>query len=119
LLILDAERQKQADYQQRVGPAWSNPHELIFTTPIGTPVDPDNYSKAVASSGAKAGVGRIGTHILRHSAGSFLFANGVPTKVIAEVLGHSATRITEEIYIHVQARATQHAADVMDRALWG
>ena len=38
-------------------------------------------------------------------------------KVVAELLGHSSTRITEETYSHVTARLVQDAGDAIGRAL--
>lgn len=40
-------------------------------------------------------------HILRHTYGSLLASKGVPLQVIAELLGHSDTRITSRHYAHL------------------
>ena len=53
---------------------------------------------------------------LRHSAGSLLFAMGVPMKVTSETLGHSSERATSEIYVHLQAEHPIVAADAMGGA---
>lgn len=42
-----------------------------------------------------------GVHSLRHTFASMLFQNGCDVKVVSEILGHSDTKITENIYIHV------------------
>lgn len=43
----------------------------------------------------------ISFHILRHTYGSLLASKGVPLQVIAELLGHSDTRITNRHYAHL------------------
>ena len=42
-----------------------------------------------------------GVHTLRHTFASMLFQKGCTVKVVSEILGHSDTKITENIYIHV------------------
>ena len=38
-------------------------------------------------------------------------------KVVAELLGHSSVRITQDTYSHVTARLVQEAGDAIARAL--
>lgn len=40
-------------------------------------------------------------HILRHTYASHLAMNGVPMAVIAAILGHGDTRMTEKHYAHL------------------
>lgn len=73
-VILDADVQQQR-HIERSGEHWSLTHgPLVFTTPIGTPIDPDNYRHQVSTLAKSVGIGHIGTHTLRRSAGSFLYA---------------------------------------------
>lgn len=44
----------------------------------------------------------VSFHILRHTYGSLLAMKGVSLQVIAEVLGHSDTRMTQKHYSHLQ-----------------
>ena len=44
----------------------------------------------------------VSFHILRHTYGSFLAKRGVSLQVIAKLLGHSDTRMTEKHYAHLQ-----------------
>ena len=41
-----------------------------------------------------------GLHLLRHSHGSRMLANGVPLPVVSQRLGHSSVRTTADIYAH-------------------
>ncbi len=43
----------------------------------------------------------VSFHILRHTYGSFLASKGVSLQVIAELLGHSDTRVTNRHYAHL------------------
>lgn len=60
--VLKAEQKRQRREQRKVGEAWNNEHDFVFTTPIGTPIDPDNYRHRVGKLAEAAGIGHIGTH---------------------------------------------------------
>ncbi len=111
-------RSTQAAERLAIGPAWQDPAGLVFTTPVGTPVDPANYRHRLATITDKAGLGRWTTHELRHSAGSFLFAAGVPMKLISQMLGHSSERVTSDVYVHTAEAARTQVAAAMANALW-
>jgi len=48
---------------------------------------------------------------------SLLLAQGVPVKVIADILGHSQLATTSDLYGHIFPAAHREAADLMDRIL--
>jgi integrase len=56
-------------------------------------------------------------HDLRHSHATALLLEGISVKVISERLGHSSTKITQDIYSHVLPQMQEQAADVMDKLL--
>jgi integrase len=109
--------------------------DLIFRSTAGTALDPSNVwaylSKATQHAGAEyddaarkkiksgTGLGHWHPHELRHSAASLLLAQGVPLKVVSEMLGHSGINVTANVYVHVMAPARDEAAEAMDRALGG
>jgi site-specific recombinase XerD len=53
----------------------------------------------------------------RHTAASFLLAQGVAPRVVMEVLGRSSFALTMDTYTHVLPTVMRDAADAMDRAL--
>jgi integrase len=55
--VLRAHRARQAAERLAAGPAWTD-SELIFTTEIGTPVEPGSFSHAFANMALRAGLGR-------------------------------------------------------------
>ncbi len=115
---LRAWRAIQAAERLALGDAWQDRLGLVFTTPIGTPVDPDNYRHALSAVTEAAGLGHWTTHELRHSAGSILFAEGVPLKLISEMLGHASERITADVYVHTEQAQRGQVAEAMAAALW-
>jgi integrase len=59
----------------------------------------------------KAGLGRDWTpRELRHTFVSLLSDSGVPTKQIADAVGHTSTRTTEVVYRHQLRPVTRTAA---------
>jgi integrase len=81
-------RARQAAERAVAGEAWRE-SGLVFTSVIGSPVEPANVNKEFAALCAKAGVRRIRFHDLRHSCATMLYELGVPIENIQDVLGHS------------------------------
>lgn len=114
-------RKLQREERLLVGADWPPlplEHDLVFRTPMGTALDPDNFRQITYVLSEAAGIGRRSPHALRHSAASLLIAQGVPLKTISEVLGHSSIRITADVYGHLLDEAGMAAADAMTNALW-
>jgi len=90
-------------------------HGLVSTTLVGTYIVPDNLGKAWKALLWKAGLRDRRFHDLRHAAASLLFAEVMPVHVVSQMLGHSLTSTTMDIYGHVMP-STQHAtAEAMER----
>ena len=107
---------RQAEERLAVGPYWQD-SGLVFTSTIGTVVEPRNVARVLDELIMKAGVRRIRFHDLRHTCASLLLAQGVPPRVVMDVLGHSQFSITMDLYSHVMPSALREAAAAMDRAL--
>lgn len=56
-------------------------------------------------------------HTCRHTAASLLLAEGVPVKVVQEVLGHDLLSTTADIHGHLFPEAFEQVANAMERAL--
>jgi integrase len=91
--------------------------DLVFRTVTGTALDPSNVAHSLTAITKAAGLGHWHPHELRHSAASLLLAQGVPLKVVSDILGHSSINVTADIYAHILAPAKDDAAAAMDRAL--
>ncbi len=58
-------------------------------------------------------------HSLRHATATMLLEEKVPMKVVAELLGHSSTRVTDQTYSHVTAQLVTETTDALERRLSG
>jgi integrase len=96
---------------------WATEEDWVVTTNVGTASDPTNVSKVFGVLATKAGSGGTTFHSLRHSTATTLLEEGVPMRVVSELLGHANTRLTEDLYSHVTARLTKEASDALTRAL--
>jgi integrase len=113
---LRARREQQDDERRAAAGAWQE-RGLIFTTEIGTPLEPRNVLRRFELLEERAGLRGVTLHTLRHSAASFLLAAGTHAKVVQEHLGHSSYAITADIYSHVGPAQQREAADRLDEAL--
>jgi integrase len=103
----------QAAEQLAAGELWTDTG-YVFTTTAGTPIDPANLRRAFRALLKAAGIpakqptkdcpkpGQWHPNEMRHSAGSYMDAMGIPPKRVASILGHEGTRTTEGVYIHGQ-----------------
>ncbi len=69
----------------------------VFSDSRGKRIRSDGVTSRVRKYFDKAGLnpGRRGPHVLRHSFGRHMTEHGVTLKVVAEMLGHSTTRMAE------------------------
>jgi integrase len=89
----------------------------IFTSSIGTAIDPSNLIKRFRRLLKQAGIPRIRFHDLRHTAASLMLNNGVDVLVASQRLGHAKPSITLDVYGHLMPAMQNRAADVMDKIL--
>jgi integrase len=111
-------RDRQDALREVAGRYWQE-SGYVFTTPIGTPVDPRNLTREYHRLTTKAGLGPRRFHALRHSAATLMLAQKVPLEVISNVLGHAGYAITADIYAKVGPVLQQEAISAMDRAIQG
>jgi integrase len=110
-----AEHRTRQDAQRAaVGEHWQE-HGLVFPTGLGTLLDPANLRRGLRYVTERAGLGRWHPHELRHSAASLLSAAGVPLEEVADVLGHTSTRVTSSVYRHRTTPVVEAAVTTMDR----
>jgi integrase len=115
---LRAHKLRQLEERLLAGGRWKDTGH-IFTTTIGTPLDGPSVTKAFQRLLANAGLPRLRFHDLRHSCATLLLVQGVPARVIMEILGHSSIALTMNTYSHVMPSLKREAADAMDRVFAG
>ncbi|GHO77967.1 site-specific integrase [Ktedonobacter sp. SOSP1-85] len=93
-------RLQQVEQRSKVANNWEE-RDLVFCNQRGDYLDPRYLSRLFARLLKKADLPHIRFHDLRHSAATIMLSMGVHFKVIHEILGHSSSRITLDIYAHV------------------
>jgi integrase len=114
---LRAHRRTQAAERLAAGAAWQD-WDLVFCTPVGTPIDSREDWEDWHALLEDAGIRAARVHDARHTAATLLLEQGVGIRVVQQILGHSQLSQTER-YTHVTAALSQDAADRMSQALWG
>jgi integrase len=115
-ILQDLREEKKPKPAATRGPGAS---DVIFTTPSGRPIDPDNLAKWFKSILEQAGLPIIRLYDLRHTGATLALAVGVPPKVVSEQLGHAGAAFTLDIYSHVLPHMQEQAAMKVEEALMG
>ncbi len=94
--------------------------KYVMSTTSGNQVTPRNINRMFHSILKQTGIisdenNTYGVHTLRHTFASMLFQNGCDVKVVSDILGHSDTKITENIYIHVIQQQKVKAIQDIDK----
>lgn len=95
---------------------WDGDADWMLSSEVGTRWEAHNARKRFRRMAAKACPG-VTPHSLRHATATMLLEEGVPLRVVSDLLGHSSIKITADTYSHVTARLTAEAASALDRAL--
>jgi integrase len=82
-------------------------------------LEPRNLFRAFKAKLKRAALPDIRFHDLRHSAASLMLAQGVPLRVVMEVLGHSSISVTANTYSHVMPSLVQDATEKVAGVLFG
>jgi integrase len=114
--LLRRHRARQAVERMAVGEAWDD-HGLVFSSEVGTPLDPDNVSHVFSRICRRSGLGHWHLHELRHSGASLMLAQGTDLYVVSEVLGHSSVTITKDVYGHLVEGQKRAASELMSAQL--
>ena len=114
---LKAHRDAQAEEVASAKGLWKDPG-LVFASTIGTPLEPSNLvGRSFKPLLGWAGLPIVRFHDLRHACATLLLSEGVPVKVVQEVLGHSSVSVTMDVYSHVLPDMQEKAAAAMDELL--
>ena len=103
-------RDGQAAEREFAGDRWTETG-LVFTSTIGTPLEPRNVLRQFQSLLDVVEIPRRRFHDLRHTAASLLLAQGATLHEVKEILGHSQIAITANLYGHGYVEVMRSAVD--------
>jgi integrase len=111
---LKEHRTRQARERLAAGELWKD-HGLVFCSQVGTPLDASHVRRSFRAITKAAGLGESWTpRELRHSFVSIMSDNGVSIETIADLVGHSSTAVTEEVYRHQLKPVITKGAETMN-----
>lgn len=76
-------------------------NDFIFTGRNGNLVWGTTLWRTMTKITNNAGIEKRGLHMLRHTYATALFAQGVSSKIVSELLGHANIQITLNTYVHI------------------
>jgi integrase len=103
------------DAQERAGTY--RPGGPVIASTSGTHTDYRQVRSAWARLLARAGLGHLRIHDLRHTVATLLLSQGVPVKTVQEMLGHRSEAFLLQRYGHALPSHRHEAARAMDALL--
>jgi integrase len=98
------------------GDAWRE-RGLVFTSTIGTPMEPRNLVRHFHATLKSLGNERKRFHDLRHSCASWMISDGATLHEVKEILGHSQIALTANLYGHAFMVAKREVISRIDTTL--
>lgn len=115
---LRVHRVRQAEQRLAAATVWED-RGFVFCQSNGRPIDRRRDWQDWKDLLRAAGVRDARLHDARHTAATLLLQQGVPARVVMNILGHSQIGLTLGTYSHVVPELAQEAAERMGNALWG
>jgi integrase len=112
LRLLARHRKEQAEARLAAGPLWED-HDLMIATHVGRPVMPRSLDRALEVLIEEAGLPRLTSHGLRHTAATHMVRGARDVgelRAVADVLGHSPDMLMK-VYAHAMPESTRAVAD--------
>ncbi|MFJ1707122.1 tyrosine-type recombinase/integrase [Kitasatospora sp. NPDC088346] len=111
--VLRDQKRRQAKELLAAGNAAANRDGRCFTEDTGEWLHPGRLTDLFEALVKAAGLPPIRLHDLRHVAATLALAAKVDIKIISEMLGHSSTTITRDIYQTVMHELAYEAAEAV------
>jgi integrase len=106
---------EQETERAKAGALWTATG-YVFTTADGKPIDGRNLLRRWHQALDDAGLAPMPFHASRHTAASFLLAQGADLRTVMAILGHSQIALTANLYAHVLEELHADAALRSDAA---
>ncbi|MFJ7281028.1 tyrosine-type recombinase/integrase, partial [Kitasatospora sp. NPDC098663] len=111
--VLRDQKRRQARELLAAGVVAANTDGRCFTEDDGTWLHPGKLTDHFEALVKKCGLPPIRLHDLRHVAATLALSARVDIKIISEMLGHSSTTITRDIYQTVMKELAYEAAEAV------
>jgi integrase len=111
--VLLEHREHQTTVREDAGQLWTE-HDLVFTTNIGTPIEPRALNTHWEGIRMRAGLPGVRLHDLRHTVVSLLLELGTPPHVVQAIARHADLDVTMRIYAHTNLDTMREALDKID-----
>lgn len=108
-------RERQARERAAAGEQWQE-SGLVFTSMIGTPMEPDNLRRSWHRLRTRLGLD-LRFHDLRHTCVTLLLDLGVAPHIVREIVGHSDIGVTMTIYAHASLEEKRKALGKLGEGL--
>ena len=115
-VALRAHRTRQKMDQLVAGSRWADSGH-VFATMLGRPHHAATITRCFQAALDRAELPRVRFHDLRHSAATFLLAQGMTLEDVKNQLGHSTIVLTSNTYGHVLEQRKRQVAAAMDAVL--
>ncbi len=115
---LGAHRRFQKEERLAAGPAW-NEQDLVVATRHGNRVSPGNFDQTLERLVAAAGVPRLTSHGLRHTAATHMVRHAADIgeiRAAADLLGHSPDMLMK-VYAHALPESVRTVTDRLEQLL--
>lgn len=114
--LLLRHRTRQNAEKAAAGAAYDD-RGYIFASPLGGIPDPYRIRSVFEHLQRAAGIPYANFHALRHTFATRAIESGVSVKAVSDILGHSTTRLTMDLYCHSSMDLKRSAVDAM-ASLW-
>ncbi|GAA3417746.1 tyrosine-type recombinase/integrase [Streptosporangium vulgare] len=104
---------RYAEYRRArlAAPEGYEDHGLVFARDNGRPLSPERVTEGFKRLAREVGLPVIKLHEARHTAATLGLEAGLDIKVVSAQLGHTRTRITQDLYTHVRPAVLDDGAE--------
>jgi integrase len=115
-LALKDHADRQGEWHEAAGDEWRD-SGLVITTRKGGQVEPRNFNRSFTRIRTAAGLRAFRPHDARHTCASLLGELRVDPRTAMEILGHSRSSVTMEIYQRASAESRRKALEEVSKLL--
>lgn len=115
---LNQQKEWQKRQENELGKDYIN-SGFICTMEDGRPMKPEYLTKRFAILKERYDLPEIRFHDLRHTFATLGLEAGIDIKTLSETLGHSTTKTTTDIYMHVNLEMKEHASNKLSNYVFG